>query len=121
MAGASDTKNPRIPLPPEVVTKPNNHGKESHLVPPKLGGGFKYFLLSSLPREMIHFDEHIFQVGWNHQLENMRGVFYWFGSVFVLFSGGSMGSFEFVKLRLHPMQDVQVQNPRMTWKFYENT
>ena len=38
----------------------------------------KYFLFSSLPREMIHFDEHIFQVGWNHQLEKMRGVFYCF-------------------------------------------
>ncbi len=33
-----------------------------------LGGGFKYFLFSTLPGEMIHFDEHIFQMGWNHQL-----------------------------------------------------
>ena len=34
-----------------------------------LGGGFKYFLFSSLPGEMIQFDEHIFQMGWfNHQL-----------------------------------------------------
>ena len=29
----------------------------------KLGGGFKYFLFSSLPGEMIQFDEHIFQIG----------------------------------------------------------
>ena len=40
----------------------------------QLGGGFKYFLRSSLPGEMIQFDEHIlyiFQVGWfNHQLVN---------------------------------------------------
>ena len=31
-------------------------------------GGFKYFLFSSLPAEMIQFDEHIFRRGWNHQL-----------------------------------------------------
>ena len=31
----------------------------------KLGGdgGFKYFLFSPLPGEMIQFDEHIFQMG----------------------------------------------------------
>ena len=34
-----------------------------------LGGGFKYFLFSSLPEEMIQFDDHIFQMGWNHQLD----------------------------------------------------
>ena len=34
-----------------------------------LGGGFKDFLFSPLPGEMIQFDEHIFQMGWfNHQL-----------------------------------------------------
>ena len=34
-----------------------------------LGGGFKYFLFSPLPGEMIQFDEHIFQRGWfNHHL-----------------------------------------------------
>ena len=33
-----------------------------------LAGGSKSFLFSSLPREMIQFDEHIFQMGWfNHQ------------------------------------------------------
>ncbi len=37
----------------------------------KLGGGFEYFLFSPLPGEMIHFDYcNIFQMGWNHQLEN---------------------------------------------------
>ena len=30
--------------------------------------GFKYFLFSALFGEMIQFDEHIFQMGWNHQL-----------------------------------------------------
>ena len=39
-----------------------------HQLNGKLGGGFKYFLFS--PRklgEMIHVDEHIFQMGWfNH-------------------------------------------------------
>ena len=29
----------------------------------KLGGGFKYFLFSSLLGEMMKFDEHIFQMG----------------------------------------------------------
>ena len=34
-----------------------------------LGGGLKYFSCSSLFKEMIQFDEHIFQMGWfNHQL-----------------------------------------------------
>ena len=34
-----------------------------------LGGGFKYFVFSPLPGEMIQFDEHIFQIGWfNHQV-----------------------------------------------------
>ena len=32
-----------------------------------LGGGFKYFLLSPLFGEDFQFDEHIFQMGWNHQ------------------------------------------------------
>ena len=29
-----------------------------------LGGGFKHFLFSPLPGEMIQFDDHIFQMGW---------------------------------------------------------
>ena len=29
----------------------------------QLGGGFKYFLFPSLPREDSQFDEHIFQMG----------------------------------------------------------
>ncbi len=34
-----------------------------------LGGGFEHFLFSSLPGEMIQFDEHILQMGWfNHHL-----------------------------------------------------
>ena len=38
------------------------------------------FLFSSLPGEMIQFDEHIFQMGWfNHQLvtHEFLGVFRW--------------------------------------------
>ena len=35
----------------------------------KLGGGFKYCLSLTLLGEMIQFDEHVFQGGWNHQLE----------------------------------------------------
>ena len=39
----------------------------------KLGGGFKHFLFSPLPGEMIQFDEHIFQMGWfNHQLKKVE-------------------------------------------------
>ena len=35
----------------------------------------KYFLFSSLPGEMIQFDDHIFQRGWfNHQQENPSTV-----------------------------------------------
>ena len=34
----------------------------------QLGGGFKHVLFSPLPGEMIQFDEHIFQTGWNHHL-----------------------------------------------------
>ena len=38
----------------------------------RLSGGFKDFLFSPLPGEMIPFDEHIFQMGWfNHQLVGM--------------------------------------------------
>ncbi len=36
---------------------------------PYLGGGFKHLLFSPLPGKMIQFDEHIFQGGWNHQLD----------------------------------------------------
>ena len=38
----------------------------------RVGGGFKHFLCSPLPGEMIQFDEHIFQMGWfNHQLDKI--------------------------------------------------
>ena len=33
----------------------------------RLGDGFKYFLFPPLPGEDSQFDEHIFQMGWNHQ------------------------------------------------------
>ena len=36
-----------------------------------LGGGLTHFLLLPLPGEMIQFDEHIFQMGWNHHLANL--------------------------------------------------
>ena len=32
-----------------------------------LVGGFKHFLFSSLFGEDSQFDDHIFQMGWNHQ------------------------------------------------------
>ena len=35
-----------------------------------LGGGFNCsFIFTPIPGEMIQFDEHIFQMGRNHQLE----------------------------------------------------
>ena len=37
--------------------------KNTPQTPKKLGGGFKDFLFSSLPGEIIQFDEHIFQMG----------------------------------------------------------
>ena len=41
-----------------------------------LGGGFKYFLYVHLYLgEMIHLDEHIFQMRWlNHQLKDNMNV-----------------------------------------------
>ena len=44
-----------------------------------LGGGFKYCLFSPLPGEMIQFDEHIFQLAWNHQpdLHPLLGMILW--------------------------------------------
>ena len=38
-----------------------------------LGGGFKYlFMFTPNPGEMIQFDEHILQIGWNHQLDMLK-------------------------------------------------
>ncbi len=45
--------------------------------PGELGGGFKYFLFSPLLGEMIQFDKHILQMGWNHELENCVWKFWW--------------------------------------------
>ena len=36
----------------------------------------KYFLFSTLPGEMIQFDDHIFQMGWNHQLDKETLTFH---------------------------------------------
>ncbi len=45
-------------------------GLRKHAVNIELGGGFKYFLFSSLFGEMIQFDKIIFQMGsFNHQPE----------------------------------------------------
>ena len=41
-----------------------------------LVGGFKCFLLLPLAREVIQFDEHIFQMGWN-QPDEVFGCFSW--------------------------------------------
>ena len=30
-----------------------------------------FFIFTPIPGEMIQFDEHIFQMGWNHQLVNI--------------------------------------------------
>ena len=37
-----------------------------------LGGGSNDFLFPALFGKMIQFDKHIFQMGWNHQLEFLR-------------------------------------------------
>ena len=49
---------------PEKTRTPE--GEEWNL----LGGGFKDFLFSTLPGEMIRFDLY-FQLGWNHQLDEI--------------------------------------------------
>ena len=36
---------------------------------PRLGGGFKDFLFSPQLREMIQFEDHMFHMAWNHQLQ----------------------------------------------------
>ena len=52
------------PAPPRMIINPLFIGLENH--PRSLlggGGGFKYFLFSSLLGEGFQFDEHIFQMG----------------------------------------------------------
>ena len=49
-----------------------------------LRGGFKHFLFSPLHGEMIQFDEHIFQMGSNHQLDH-RLVLRIVHSIYVLY------------------------------------
>ena len=61
-------------LPPEVFVisideRACDTTKKEKFENGDLGGGFKYFLCSSLPGGMIQFDDHIFQLGWNHQPE----------------------------------------------------
>ncbi len=48
----------------------------------QLGGGFKYFLFSPLLGEDSHFDKHIFQMDWNHQLVNDNTHFWYTTSWF---------------------------------------
>ena len=45
---------------------PGTYGTLVHEIHPKerLGCGFKDFLFSSVPGEMIQFDQHIFQMTW---------------------------------------------------------
>ena len=53
---------------------------------PKLGGGLRYFYFH--PRtlgKVGKFDENIFQMGWNHQLENLHLL-----PVIVTFLGGGI-------------------------------
>ena len=46
------------------------------MVNEKLGGGNSKFFLIFIPKpgEMIQFDEHIFQMGWNHELVLGLGI-----------------------------------------------
>ena len=68
----STHQSPHIrPKARSVVTWTNSWGQ---LRVVGLGGGFKHFLCSSLFGEMIQFDEHIFQMGWNHQLGSCHQV-----------------------------------------------
>ena len=71
-----------------VVRSPRNPRNQANMewkeplqrdVSRKLGGGFKdFFLFSPLFREDFQFDEHIFQMGWNHQPEkNKPSIPFW--------------------------------------------
>ena len=46
------------------------------------GWWFQIFLFSPLPGEMIQFDEHIFQMGWNHQPASINQPG-WFGDTII--------------------------------------
>ena len=71
-----------------------------------LGGGFKYFLFSTLFREDSHFDDHIFQMGWfNHQL-----VYCWPTSV-PTFALPSPGSEDRPKIREVQWHDTRRNTP----------
>ena len=59
---------------PKKSTPISYLGKRS-LGTPSLGGGFIYFLFSTLLGEMIKFDEHIFRMGWfNHQPDQHKWI-----------------------------------------------
>ena len=56
---------------PDIRSKTPSPKKLAGFIKHELPGGFKYFFIfTPLLREMIQFDEHIFQMGWNHQLVN---------------------------------------------------
>ena len=45
----------------------------------RAGGGLQYFVFSPLFGEMIQFDDHIHQMGWKHQLDELSIPFTKFG------------------------------------------
>ena len=67
----------------------------------------KYFSFSPLPGEDSHFDEHIFQMGWNHQPEKVRmrqpkrcfGIYWRFEQIEIAITMEWMNSFSFNQTR----------------------
>ena len=77
-------------LPPTKKTIPQTKSIRSLFsLNQNLGGGFKDFLFSPLFGEDSHFDVHIFQRGWNHQLEKQNHPV--LGPHFVRFDFGTQG------------------------------
>ena len=85
----------------------------------KLGGGFKYVLFSPLPGEMIQFDEHIFQIGWNHQpAKNTRQVLDLWNSLLkdIWYSNDTCSFFRCRYCKCTPIPMFQfVQNSNPLW------
>ena len=60
------------PLTCESLFKGNTFGTCSHWTSTSKFRGYVQFFLIFTPGEMIHFEEHIFQMGWNHHLHSLK-------------------------------------------------
>ena len=67
----SNVERPQLStLPGTDIAKKPQYGKKAG------SGGFNVlFVFNPIPGEMIHFDEHMFQLGWDHQLYRLSPFF----------------------------------------------